>query len=112
MNVKEFLNLDSLNIDKDGNAISHEEKYTRIVNAIGLEKCVHYLPETKENLKLALEEDEFLNNIPLQKWDFAFSDFRFEFYEIGINVISKSDSVCTLKQCARMYVNNTNGVNL
>lgn len=104
MNIKEFNGLNSLNKKEDGTEMSHEEIYSNVVNAIGLHVIERYLPVSKEEIKKALEKDEHLNNIPLEMWDQRHNAFKSHFVRIGINRISLSDTVCTLKQGARMLV--------
>jgi hypothetical protein len=85
--------------------MSHEKIYSTIVNAIGFERCCEYLPVKKEEIEKKIKEDEYLNNIPLMKWDSMHYMFKGEFKRIGIDYTTLSDTVCTLKQCARMLVN-------
>lgn len=103
MNINGYLKIDSLNRNENGEEMSHEEKYTKIVNAIGYETCKRYLPATKEEIVKALETDEHLNSIPIEKWDRQHIIFKGQFVRIGITHISLSNTVCVLKQCARMY---------
>jgi hypothetical protein len=88
----------------DGTKMSHEEKYGTVVNAIGLEKCLFYVPTKLDKLESLLEEDEHLNNVPLRKWDAQHASFKYEMVRKGINSLSLSDTVCTLKAAAKMYV--------
>lgn len=102
-NVRQFLGLDSFDTNAEGVKMSHNEKYEAIVNAIGLERCIHYLPASKEKIIRALKTDEHLNNIKLEEWDAQHHSFKSQLVRIGINLISLSDTVCTLKCAARMY---------
>lgn len=117
MNINEFCGLDSYGKDISGKEMSHNEKFTAVVNKIGLEKCTSFIPATKEQIKMALVSDKHLNNIPLKLWDYA-SGYRdtgagrcvpshYGFRELmvrsGFTVISLSDCVCTLKTAAKMW---------
>lgn len=104
MNLKEYAGVNSIYEKPNGEKLTHEEVYTKIVNAIGLNTCAGYMPISIEKLKTALEKDEHLNTIQLKKWDDMQPIFRYELGRIGINTHSLSDTVCTLKQAARMLV--------
>jgi hypothetical protein len=80
------------------NVENHSEKYTAVVEAIGLGRLVMYIPATKEEIKDALENGEgSLNEIPLAKWDRVAA--------FGMPCSSTlAERVCTLKQAAIMWV--------
>lgn len=101
--IKQFLGLNAFDTTAEGVKMSHNEKYEAIVNAIGLERCIQYLPASKEKIIQSLKTDEHLNNIPLKLWDEQHTAFKHQFLRIGINVLSLSGTVCTLKCAARMY---------
>lgn len=104
MNIKEYLGLNSLFEDTAGNKMSHDEMYTKIVNAIGLSKLTPLLPTDKQALQIAYEEDENFNNIPLREWDVRHPYVKSLLKGIGITQSSLSQSVCILKQAARIYI--------
>lgn len=106
MNINEFCGVDSLDRFPNGTELSHREKYSKVVNAIGLHNVVAYIPATLEELTKKLKQDEYLNNIDLPKWDGSaeYPHFRRLLQGIGINVYSLADRVCILKQAARMWV--------
>lgn len=104
MNIKEFAGVNSLLEKPNGEKMSHEELYTKVVNGIGLEICEGYMPVPIEELRDALREDPHLNTIPLRKWDNMHIAFRHVFRRIKVNRLSMSDMNCTLKQAARMLV--------
>jgi hypothetical protein len=126
MNIKQYLNIDSLDKRPDGTEMTHKEKYSTIVHAIGLNNLIPLIPGTKDKIKKALEKDPYLNNIPMKYWDdacgslqllnYAYSTGgRKTFYpvpvgvvqllnRIGINSMSLSDCVCILKEAARIWV--------
>lgn len=104
MNIKEFAGVNSVHEKPNGDKMSHEEIFTKVVNGIGLDVCKHYMPASIEVLRDALEKDPHLNNIKLEKWDRMHEQFRHVFRRIKVNQLSLSDTVCTLKQAARMLV--------
>ena len=101
--ISEYLGIDSLNRRPDGTEMSHQEKYGAIVEAIGLNTCKYYIPATKEEIVEALKTDKHLNNIPIKKWDDQHEYFKKHFVRIGINLISLANTVCVLKEAARMW---------
>ena len=103
-NLNEFVGINAFGERPDGTKMSHDEKFGTVVNAIGLETCLNYVPVDLEKLPALYEEDEHFNNVPLHKWDFMHDAIRSHYRRIGINVTSLSNSVCTLKTAARMYV--------
>lgn len=84
--------------------MSHEEVFSKVVNGIGLDVCAMYMPASIETLRDALVKDPHLNNIKIKEWDRMHDLFRHAFRQIGVNRLSLSDTVCTLKQAARMLV--------
>lgn len=104
MNIKEYLGLNSAFEDEHGNKMSHDTMYTTIVHAIGLGRLVPFLPADKQTLQKAYEEDENLNNIPLQEWDMRQTHVKQMLRRIGITTSSISQSVCILKQAARLHI--------
>ena len=103
--IKDFVGVNSVNERlTDGTKMTHDEVYGTVVNAIGLERCLSYVPVELEKLPALYEEDEWLNNVPLNKWDIQHGQFRSEMSRIGINVQSLAGTVSTLKQAAKMYV--------
>lgn len=103
MNLNEFNKVDSLRVKETGEIMSHEEFYTNVVNGIGLGTLVGLLPATKEKIQECLKKDENLNNIPLADWDECAKHMKFYIGRIGVKSISLGQSVCILKQTARMY---------
>lgn len=104
MNIKEFAGVNAVHEKPNGDKMSHEELYAKVVNGIGLEVCAHYMPASIMVLRDALEKDPHLNNIKLEKWDRMHPAFGSAFRRIRVNAFSLSDTVCTLKQAARMLV--------
>jgi hypothetical protein len=107
--VKSFCGVDSFYRRPDGTVLSHEEVFSTVVNAIGLDVCKKYVPATKQEVETALENGDYhLNSIPLIKWDARHSHLASELLRIGINTFSRSDTVCILKQAARMWAAQNN----
>ncbi|WP_078598589.1 hypothetical protein [Evansella clarkii] len=104
MNIKEFAGINSVYEKPNGEKMTHEELYTKVVNGIGLDTCATFMPVSIEELRDALEEDPHLNTISIKKWDDMHNIFRPYFHRIGVNTLSLSNTVCTLKQAARMLV--------
>ena len=47
-NIKEYVGIDSQFKREDGTRMAHVEIYTKIVNDIGLEECIPYIPVSRE----------------------------------------------------------------
>lgn len=104
-NMKEYLGLDSFNKREDGTEMSHKEQYQTIVNGIGLDRLINYVPATLEQVKHALATGEgHLNEIPIKLWDDRSPIVRSMMTRIGINTSSQAQHVCVLKQAAMMWV--------
>ena len=67
--IKEYVGIDSHVKRDDGTRMAHVAIYTKIVNDIGLEECIPYIPVSREEVQDALEKNNSLNDIPLAKWD-------------------------------------------
>ena len=102
-----------------GSPVSHKEKYQRAIQALGgLDEVVPYIPFSRKEISEALEKgDEYLNTLPLARWDIA-SGFRTHntsvtatgrglwglYGQHGVNCVSNAEGVCLLKEAARMWV--------
>jgi hypothetical protein len=115
MNFKEKFNIPE-------NA-TFEQTYDIIIDGLGYEEVKKYLPVSRDEIKTALKKDESLNNIPIEKWNFAagfisYVDKRTKTQEYkpfgthtlceychqqGIDTLSVAQLICTLKQCAKRY---------
>ena len=104
MTIKEYLGINGVFEDADGNKMSHEEMYVTLVNDVGLDQLTPLLPTNKQMLQTAYEEDENLNTIPLEEWDIQYSQVERLLGGIGITGISMSECVCLLKRAARMHI--------
>lgn len=108
MTFKEALNLTP--------EMNYEEQYEKIIMALGYENVKKCIPFSLEQIKKALLKDEYLNNLPMKKWDIE-SGFIYKhgdcvfvgsplvklYHKIGVNAFSNSEGVAILKQCARMW---------
>lgn len=96
---------------------TYEEKYRAIVNGLGYEDVRRCIPFSLEEIQNALAQDPYLNNLPLQEWDWAsgFAKRRADvvpvgsplvnlYHKAGVTAFSNSEGVCILKECARMWV--------
>ena len=128
MTCREFANLDSYDRDLEtGRELEHSEKYSRIINRLGGVKAIlPYIPYSIEVLQKAYEKDIYFNTLSMCKWDTA-SGFWcslgnaelipgapiIRFYaRHGLTSISNAESVCILKEAARILVENNNGQSL
>jgi hypothetical protein len=122
MTIREYLKVDSFDRDLEtGKALEHEEKYQKIINAIGKEKVFSCVPFSVEQIKHS--RDPHLNDLSMKKWDFAAgyswvnnrkmgtqdiirypSRLKDLLSGIGIDCFSNSDCVCILKQAAHMMI--------
>lgn len=92
---------------------THHAYYLEIAQAAGLNAGA--LPVTLENIREAIQTDEHLNNIPLNKWDwFAQANMK----AIGraarergdVNSHTLGNGVCALKALAKHLATNTETV--
>ena len=123
MNVEQFML--SKGIDKD--KMSHRQFYTKVVDTLGYEDVLKYLPYSLVEISKAIKKDEHLNNLPLCKWDEmsgigmihnheykSMSPYHnhkglYNIYKkYGINCYSQCEGVCILKQCARLALEREN----
>lgn len=102
--------------------MTHSQKYQAIVVALGYKQVKRCIPFSIALIKMALKEDENLNNLVLSEWDEASGfrgPYRFSrgsnnvyvgspltrlYAKIGVTSFSNADGVCILKECARMWV--------
>lgn len=104
--INDYVGLDSYRKTADGGELTHQEIYTKLVNDIGLDSIIPLIPATNAEIEKALLTDYYLNNIPIKKWDDMHQAFiqRGLFRSLGITHSSLSETICTLKQAARMWV--------
>lgn len=91
---------------KSVSEVSHEEKYTRLINAVGgLEAVIPYIPFSLIYIREALEHhDGHLNTLPLKTWDFAAELIKNLMYRNAhITYSSLAERVCLLKEAARQW---------
>ena len=54
--------------------VTYYDFYSAVVNKIGLDVCITYLPKGGvERFAVALRNDKHLNNIPMVEWDAAYA---------------------------------------
>lgn len=95
----------------------HRGYYSSVVRGLGYEDVKKCIPFTLEQIKNALAKgDEHLNTLPIKKWDNASgivcTDYRSYWISTpltnlykrnGINCASQAEGVCILKECAKMW---------
>ena len=123
MTLKEFANVDNFYRDKTtGKEIEWHEYMGRVIKKLGVENIKPYMPYNIDVLKKDLNEgDMHLNNTNIERWDRA-GGFQqiynarsrtIEYLRIssgltdllhhnGITCYSSADTVCILKETARM----------
>lgn len=86
------------------------------INYLGYENVKKCIPFTLAEIKNALPKDEYLNNLPISKWDkaagfiqsgsncnFIGSPLTNLYRQKGVNAFSCAQGVSILKECARMW---------
>lgn len=106
MSIKEYVGVNSVNERPDGTKMSHNEKFGRVVELLGLDSLKGLIPGTKEQLTAMYEEDVHFNegNIHIEEWRRQHRWVGQLLASKGINVISESDTVCVLKEAARRWI--------
>jgi hypothetical protein len=122
MTIREYLKVDSFDRDlTTGQELKHEEKYQKIINALGKEKVFSCVPFSVDQIKNS--HDPYLNDLPMETWDSAAGYSYFNnprmgtqdmirhpsrlkdlLHGIGIDCFSNSECVCILKVAARMMI--------
>lgn len=96
---------------------SFNERMDKLVEYIGIDSIIPYIPATKEEVKEAAQISKSLNSIPLSKWDRA-AGYSVEgvrvtncgyganrlFITSGINCYSLSECVSLLKHAALKWI--------
>lgn len=123
MTLEQFANVDSHLRDLDnGNKLEWEEYMARVINKLGIENIKPYIPfDIKELLPYYQKGDVCFNRTNLCTWDNAGGfykthnkyvggfDFHLNGYGLGYFLITKgirtfspADTVCILKEAARI----------
>lgn len=118
MNFSDFIGIKCGDVDIETNEkLEHDAIYHRAIERLGgLDVIIPHIPFTLAEIKKALPQDENLNNLPLNKWDFA-AGFMYSgiklirehsgvwslFSRFGITSASPSQIVCLLKEAAREW---------
>lgn len=104
--IKQYIGLNSFYKKPDGSEMTHKEIYTKLVNDIGLNNIIPYIPATKSEIEQSLQTDPYLNTIPIEKWTNQHDAFiqRGLFRSLGITHSSLSETVSLLKEAARIWV--------
>ena len=92
---------------KNVSEVSHEEKYTRLINAVGgLDAVIPCIPFSLTSIKNALEHhDEHLNTLLLKTWDSLANIYVKDlmYRKARITCSSLAERVCLLKEAARQW---------
>lgn len=123
MDIKAFANVDSFYRDKNtGKEVDWHEYMGRVIKKLGIENIKPYIPYSMDTLKKCLNEgDAHFNNTSLERWDNAggfkqvynsisrtieylkmSSGLTYLLHRNGITCYSPSDTVCILKEAARI----------
>lgn len=110
MTLDQVINIKNCDVDiTTGERVSHKEKYTRLINAVGgLDAVILHIPFSLTSIKNAIKNhDEYLNTLPLRTWDFAAENVKDLMYrKARITSSSLSERVCLLKEAARQWAEN------
>lgn len=91
--------------EQSGKQLSHEEVYERVINKLGgVNSIIPYIPFTYDQVKNAIEEDRYLNNLSIRMWDNATAGIMNVLRNHHITTYSISQCVCILKTAARLWV--------
>lgn len=98
------------------NNMEFQKKHALIINALEYEAVKKCIPFNLDDIKKAFAIDKNLNSLSLSKWDhaagfitsglkcnFVGSQLTSLYSKIGVTSFSCADGVCILKQCARMW---------
>lgn len=113
MTLEQAINIRNCDIDiTTGEQLTHSEIYTRAINLLGgLDAVIPLIPFSLEKIKTALENhDEYLNTLRLTTWDFGGISVKDKLYHVGVNIISRSQLVCILKEAARQWAEREENV--
>lgn len=86
--------------------MSHDARYTAIVNGLGYNSVKQFVPFSVAKLKTAYNKgDIHFNSLPLSRWDRAAEDRLSQLVRhYSITSFSLSELVCILKRCAMMMI--------
>ena len=88
--------------------MNHNQKYDFLIDKIGFERIVPYLPVDENKIIKAYKKDESLNNIKLKLWDQRVPFIRnLAKNRLDIDTISIAECVCIMKACARQIAEKT-----
>lgn len=102
-----------LGLDRE---LEYKEKYAKIIEALGYEEVKKCIPYTLDQLVESYRTDKAFNNLRLDTWDKAagFINERYVgsyltslYKKIGVTTFSNAVGVSILKECAKMWVEET-----
>lgn len=119
MTLSEFMGIKNADIDiETGKRMDHRSIYRRCIQRLGgLNVVKPYIPFSLNQIKDALQEDECLNSLSMEKWDrasgfccrnadciFIGTGIVHLYKKYGITSFSNAQGVCILKEAARELV--------
>ena len=84
----------------------HYEKYEALCNKYGVKWTSPVLVDSVEKLKTLYDEDPWLNNIPLRRWDALAECFLLNNKRTGLSL---AEAVCMQKHAAIRLLERTYG---
>lgn len=84
----------------------HEKKYEKYAKKIGIKSLTGLIPESPGRIRVAMAQDEHLNNIPLKLWDRHDHWVRTLAHNAGVEESggwSLANTVCLLKHVAKYH---------
>ena len=84
----------------------HYDKYEALCNKYGVKWILPPLMDSVEELKRLYDEDPFLNNIPLKRWDLLANCFLMYNKRTGLSL---AEAVCMQKHAAIRLLEETYG---
>lgn len=128
MTLTQFAGMDAYGRDMETlQLVSHREKYDRVISGLGgVDAIQPYIPYPIDTLRKAYAKDIYFNTLPMRHWDRA-SGFIVSlgncranrsariwdlYRQHDITAISNAESVCLLKEAARILVEQESAVAL
>lgn len=120
MTLKEFVGY-----EQESGMEGHRKFYGDVIEKLGYENVTRCVPYDLKTLTEAFEEDKYFNNLTMKTWDlsggfincrngdvsYVGSQLTSLMIRRGLNVFSNSQTVCILKECARLMVERAENIN-
>ena len=124
MNLDELIGVKMYKDIKTGEELSHSEIQKRIIRKLGYKNVKKCIPFHLERLKEMYAKDKNMN-IRMDLWDkasgiggvigqasrpyYIYNELYYLLRKNGVNSWSQSQGVCILKECARMWILESEG---